>query len=75
MTVTSTEFRANFNKYIEIISKEDIIIIDNGKMIARVVSARKSAVDSLRGLLKDAPRDTSVDTIREERLSEHEDNA
>lgn len=75
MTVTSTEFKANFNKHIEMIANEDVYITENGKTIARVVDARKSAVDNLRGLLKGAPQDTSVKTIREERLSDYEDNA
>lgn len=77
MTVTSAEFRTNFNKYIAMImgTNEDIFITENGETVARVVNARKSATASLRGLLKDAPRNTSTDTIREERLSEYEDNA
>ena len=71
MTVTSAEFKANFNKYIAMIANKDIIITENGEKIARVVNARKSAVDTLRGLLKNAPRDTSVKTIREERLPDY----
>lgn len=74
MTVTSAEFKTNFNKYIAMIANEDILITENGETIARVVNARKSAVDTLRGLLKGAPKDTSVKTIREERLSDYEDN-
>lgn len=71
MTVTSAEFKANFNKFITMVANEDIIITENGETIARVVNARKSAVDILRGSLKNAPRDTSVKTIREEQLSDY----
>lgn len=46
MTVTSAEYKANFNKYIEMIVNEDVFITENGKTIAHVVDARKSAVDS-----------------------------
>ena len=54
---------------------EDVFITENGKTIARVVDARKSAVDNLCGLLKGASQDTGVKTIREEILSDYEDNA
>lgn len=47
---------------------EEKIATENGETVA-------SAVDTLRGLLKGAPQDTSVGTIREERLYDHEDNA
>ncbi len=75
MTVTSTEFKNNFNKYIAMIATEDLFITENGETIARVVNARKTAVDTLRGLLRNAPHDTQAETIREERLSKYEDNA
>ena len=47
---------------------EDKIVTENGETVT-------GAVDTLRGLLKNAPQDTSVDTIRAERLSDYEDNA
>lgn len=74
MIVTATEFKTNFGKYLELIAKEDIFITHNGKMIAKVVNPRISAVDSLRGMLKDIPPDIDMDSLREERLSKHESN-
>ena len=74
MTVTATEFKTNFGKYLDLIAKEDIFITRNGKTIAKVVNPQISAVDSLRGLLKEVPSDIDIDTIREERLSKHENN-
>lgn len=74
MIVTATEFKSNFGKYLELIAKEDIFITRNGKTVAKVVNPQISAVDSLRGMLKDMPDDITLDSIREERLSKYEDN-
>ena len=52
------------------IADEELIVTENGETVASAVEVRKSAVDTLRGLLKNAPQDTSVDTIRAERLSD-----
>ena len=74
MVVTATEFKTNFGKYLDLISKEDIFITRNGKTIAKVVNPQISAVDSLRGILKEIPSDIDMDSLREERLSKHENN-
>lgn len=74
MIVTATEFKTNFGKYLDLISKEDIFITRNGKTIAKVVNPQISAVDSLRGMLKDVPADIDLDSLREERLEKHEDH-
>ncbi|MBS6736282.1 MAG: type II toxin-antitoxin system Phd/YefM family antitoxin [Clostridiales bacterium] len=74
MIVTATEFKTNFGKYLELIAKEDVFITRNGKIIAKVVNPQISAVDSLRGILKDVPADLDLDSIREERLSKYEDH-
>ena len=74
MIVTATEFKTNFGKYLDMISKEDIFITRNGKTIAKVVNPQISAVDSLRGMLKDVPSDLDLDSLREERLSKYENN-
>lgn len=74
MTVTATEFKTNFGKYLELIAHEDIFITRNGKTIAKVVNPQISAVDSLRGMLKDVPEDIDRDSLREERLSKYENH-
>ena len=74
MIVTATEFKTNFGKYLDMISKEDIFITRNGKTIAKVVNPQISAVDSLRGMLKDVPSDIDLDSLREVRLSKYENN-
>ena len=72
MIVTATEFKTNFGKYLEMVAKEDIFITRNGKTIAKVINPQISAVDSLRGMLKDVPADVDLDSLREERLSKYE---
>lgn len=74
MIVTATEFKTNFGKYLKMVAKEDIFITRNGKTIAKVINPQISAVDSLRGMLKDVPSDIDLDSLREERLSKYENN-
>ncbi len=74
MTVTATEFKTNVGKYLDLIAEEDIFITRNGKIIAKVVNPQSSAVDSLRGMLRDIPSDIELDTLREERLLKYENN-
>ena len=74
MIVTATEFKTNFDKYLELAAKEDIFITRNGKTVAKVINPKISAVDSLRGMLKDVPSDIELDSLREERLSKYEDH-
>ena len=74
MIVTATEFKTNFGKYLDLIAKEDIFITRNGKTVAKVVCTQISAVDSLRGILKEAPSDINMDFLREERLTKYEDH-
>lgn len=74
MIVTATEFKTNFGKYLELIAKEDIFITRNGKTVAKVINPQISAVDSLRGMLKNVPSDITNDSLREERLLKYENN-
>ena len=74
MTVTATEFKANFGKYLELIATEDIFITRNGKTVAKVVNPQISAVDSLRGILGGISSDIDMDSLREERLLKYENN-
>lgn len=73
MIVTATEFKTNFGKYLDMLTKEDIFITRNDKTIAKVINPQVSAVDSLRGMLKNVPSDIDMDSLREERLSKYED--
>ncbi len=55
-TVTATELQNNFGKYLQYVqSGNDVIILRNGKEVARLISHEKSVTfltDSLLGVLK-----------------------
>ena len=74
MIVTASEFKTNFGKYQDMLTKEDIFITRNGKTIAKVINPHFSAVDSIRGMLKNVPSVIDLDSLREERLSKYEDH-
>lgn len=72
-TVTATEIQNNFGKYLQMVQMgEEIIILRNGKEMARLISHEKSVsflTDSLIGVLKNDYDDKSV---REERMAKYE---
>ena len=53
ITVTITEFKidfkTDFDKYLDLLTKEDIFITHDGKTIATVINPQISAVDSIQG--------------------------
>ena len=70
MTVTATEFKTNFGKYLDILNREDVFITRNGKVIAQVTQPRDEIdelVDSLIGIAG-SDENLSLDDIRDERL-------
>lgn len=73
ITVSATEIQNNFGHYLQAVqSGDEIMILKNGKEIARLIS-HKSAVsfltDSLKGVLKNDYDDKS---IRSERIKQRE---
>ena len=72
MTVTATEFKTNFGKYLDMLQFEDIFITKNGKTIAKLVNPHVSAVDSISGILAGkVPSDMDRHSFREDRLSKY----
>lgn len=76
MTVTATEFKKNFGKYLELSRTEDIYITKNNKRIAKVSNPAKDRLEILEGLIgiaasdnADRDRKLTVSDIREERLA------
>ena len=70
MVATATEFKANFGKYLELITKEDILITRNGKTVAKVVNPQVTAVNSLRGMLGGISSDIDMDSYKVLKLCE-----
>lgn len=71
--VKATELQNNFGKYLQaVIDGNEIIIIKNGKEVARLISKDKTVSylsDSLLGILKN---DISEKDITKERVLKHE---
>lgn len=56
MQVAATNFKQNIGKYFKVLSKEDIYITKNDKIIARLTNPyenRVSTLDSLVGIIPD----------------------
>lgn len=71
MTVTSTEFKNNMGKYLDLASTTVIYITRNGKEVAMVTKPdtdREAILDELVGIIPE-DADTDTDRIRAERLS------
>ncbi len=72
-TVTATDVQNNFGKYLQMVQTgEEIIILRNGKEMARLISHDKSVsflTDSLIGVLKNDYDDKAV---RAERMAKYE---
>lgn len=70
MTVTATEFKANFGKYLKFVCEEDILITRNGKVIAQLSKPREGKIEAIRSLtgIAGCGQDVTTDEIRAERL-------
>ena len=67
-TVTATEVQNNFGKYLRVVQTGgEVIVMKNGKGVARLVSYDKSVsflTDSLTGVLKNDYNETETRTER-----------
>jgi len=78
MLVNATEFKNRVGKYLEFVEKEEVIILKNGKKIARILPIKASEtpnVDGLLELLKHSnrnPGNINIEQIKEERLMKYE---
>lgn len=69
MSITATEFKNNFGKYLLLATKEDIFITKNGKTIAKLTSPYQNKIDTVESLFGCLPDTVTLDDVREERLS------
>ena len=80
MTVTATEMKTNFGKYLELVENGDIVITRNGRRIARLVKAEdntRADLHSLFGILGDSKLSDMSDEelkslVRDERSKRYE---
>ena len=67
MVITAMELGANLSRYLSLASRQDILITENGKAIAKLSSPAVDKIAILDSLVGITPPDDS--DIREERLS------
>ncbi len=67
MSVTATEFKMNFGKYLALAEKEDVYITKNGKVVAKLTNPNADRVEIAKSLLGVIPADITVEEARSER--------
>jgi len=68
MSISATEFKMNFGKYLILAETEDIYITKNGKVVAKLTNPNQDRVDIANSLFGILPADISVEDARNERL-------
>lgn len=69
VTISATEFKKNLGKYLEISKFEDVFIMKNGKIIAKLTNPKITPLDRISGVLKGkVDPNITDDEIRWERL-------
>lgn len=64
MTITATEFKTNFGKYLNLSKDEDIYITKNGKIVGKYINTNTSPVDEISGILNGVlPKDFKAKDI------------
>lgn len=71
MTITATEFKTNFGKYLKESFNEDIFITKNGRIIAQVSKPQKDKIEILSSLVGCLKTNKKIDekNIKSKRLS------
>jgi len=70
MVVTATKFKASIGHFLDAVSKDEVFITKNGKVVAKLsspVQDKQALLDSLVGITADNP--VSLEEAKRERLS------
>jgi prevent-host-death family protein len=70
MVVTATELKANIGHYLDTVSRDDVFITKNGKLVAKLsglAQDKQAVLDSLVGITAGNP--VSLEEAKRERLS------
>jgi prevent-host-death family protein len=68
MQISVSELKANAGKYVSLVGSQDIFITKNGKLVARLTTAKGDKVAAARSLFGILSSDASIEQAREERL-------
>lgn len=69
MSITATELKNNLSKYLLLVSKEDIYITLNGKVVAKLSNPYQDRLDAAESLFGSALAIMTLEEAREERLN------
>lgn len=68
MSVTATEFKMNFGKYLLMAATEDVYITRNGKTVAKLTAPYQNKLDTVNSLFGSIPDTMTLEESKEERL-------
>lgn len=71
MTITATEFKTNFGKYMELVEEEDIYVTKNGKIVGLFSNPNNDPLEAITGILEGY--DVDEEKLHEERIMEKYD--
>lgn len=66
--ISVSELKTNAGKYVTMAQSQDIFITKNGKLVARLTTAKPDKVAAAKALFGILPSDVNLDESREERL-------
>ncbi|MCM1266650.1 MAG: type II toxin-antitoxin system prevent-host-death family antitoxin [Bacteroidales bacterium] len=69
MSITATEFKMNFGKYLLMAATEDIFITRNGKTVAKLTMPYQNKVDTVNSLFGSVPDAITLEEAQKERLA------
>lgn len=67
MSITAAELKMNLSKYLELSEREDIYIIENGKIVAKLSNPNADRVEMAKSLFGIIPADVTLDEAKAER--------
>lgn len=66
--ISVSDLKANTGKYVTMAQENDILITKNGKLVARLTTAKPDKIAAAKALFGSLPNSIDLDKAREERL-------
>ena len=66
--ISLSNLKANTGKYVALAQEQDVFITRNGKLVARLTTAKADKTEAAKALFGLLPPDEDLDESREERL-------
>ena len=67
--ISVTELKANAGKYVKMVGEQDVFITKNGKLIARLTTAKPNKVEAAKALFGLIHEEIDLEAEKKERLS------